>query len=479
MELTPFGIVLGLVCLAALVHPVGQLYIVLLTGAFGAASPLIIGGLGLPPGVLPACLFLAYVALQYLLGVHYPAERQAWHTLEPYLLAAAYAFVTALLIPRLFAGSFTVWPQKPIPPFDIPVPLAPGQGNVTQSFYLAIEATLLTGTALFLTRTGIDHARILRAYLATGYVVVAICAWQAANKLLGVWYPAAFLYSNPGWMIYPGQTLGFVPRINGPFSEPAALAFYLSGTVFCCTWLLLRGHRSRLAAFLLPLAITALMLSTSTTGFTVLGLGAVALALYGLSLATPRVRLRIFTVALPAAILFVGVAYAISILSARVEESIAVVLRQTVGKAEGESFQIRTTVDLDSLAVLLPSYGLGAGWGSVRASSLIPGLLANLGLFGTALVVWFVVRVVRTVARARRVAPSLRHLMALDGLSAAIVGHVCAGLVSGSALHALDFYVLLGTLIACAARIEFDAAQQRRHAAARAAISARAAMAPA
>ena len=237
MHLTAFGLALLPLLVIGLVRPAWQINVVLLTGAFGAATPLIIGGLGLPPGVLPASLFLVHVALQYLLGVHYPAERQAWRMLEPFLLTAAYALLTAVLIPRLFAGSFTVWPQKPTPPYDIPVLLAPGPGNVTQSLYLVIESCLLVGVALFLTRTGTDFVRLLRAYLWCGYVVVAICAWQVAHKFAGVWYPTAFLYSNPGWVLYPGQTLGFVPRINGPFSEPSALAFYLSGTVFCCTWL--------------------------------------------------------------------------------------------------------------------------------------------------------------------------------------------------------------------------------------------------
>jgi len=462
VQLTLFGYVLLPLCVAAILQPTWQIYLVLLTGAFGAATPLAIGALGLPPGVPPAMLFLAYVGLQYLLGAKYPGDRRAWHMLEPFLLTVAYALVSAVLLPRLFAGSFNVWPQKPIPPFDIPVALMPGAGNVTQSLYLAIEACLLVGAALFFTRATTDFARLLNAYLLSGYVVVAICGWQLANKITGIWYPERFLYSNPGWVLYPGQTVGFVPRINGPFSEPAALAFYLAGTIFCCTWLLLRGHRSRIAALLLPLAITALLLSTSTTGFTVLGIGAAMLAVYAVRGATRRVRLRIVLIALPAAALFIGIAYGLSTLSARVEESVALVMRMTLNKAEGDSFQNRTSVDLDSLAVVLHSYGFGAGWGSVRASSLIPGLLANLGIFGCALLAWFVVRLVRTVMRARRVAPSAGHLLALDGLSAAIIGHVSAGLISGSALHALDFYVLVAALVACAARVEIDVGQRRR-----------------
>ncbi len=466
MQLTLFGYVLLPICLAAILQPGWQLQLVLLASAFGAASPLVIGGLGLPPGVIPACLFLAYVALQFLLGARFPAAGRAWRTLEPFLLAAAYALVTALLVPRLLAGSFTVWPQKPAPPYDLPVPLAPSMSNVTQTFYLLLDTAVLAGVALHLGRSRLDPLRVLHAYLACGYVVVAICAWQLAGKLTGLWFPEPFLYSNPGWAILPGQTVGTVPRINGPFSEPAALAFYLSGLVFCCAWLVLRGHRSRAALGLLPLAVLALVASTSTTGFVAMGLGGTGLIAYGLTRAPRAVALRIFLVAVPVAAGAVAAGLFVSSMSTQIEESIAVVTRQSLRKADSESFINRTSLDLDSLAVLWPTYGFGAGWGSVRASSLAPGLLANLGVFGAALVAWFAVRVARQVGRARRLAADAGQLKVLDGLSAGVAGHLTAAFISAPALNAPDFYVLLGTLIACAARAEEDA---RRRAAERAA----------
>ncbi len=471
MELTLFGYILLPLCVAAILQPTWQLYLVLLVSAFGAATPLVVGGLGLPPGVIPGSLFLAYVAVQFLLGARFPGAPLAWRTLEPFVLTAAYAFFTAIMVPRLFAGSFTVWPQKLTPPYDIPVPLAPGSGNITQSFYLLIDSALLICCALYFARARFDVAQLLRIYLGAGYVVVAICGWQFVHKMTGLWYPEAFFYSNPGWVLYPGQTMGIVPRINGPFSEPAALAFYLSGTIFCCVWLMLRGFRSRMAAILLPLALAALLASTSTTGFAVLGTGATGLVVYGLAWAPPRLASRIFFRAMPVAVVSIAMALALSTLSARVEESIALVSQMSLNKAEGDSFAIRTRSDLDGLGVLWPTYGLGAGWGSVRASSLVPGMLANLGIYGCALLVWFAVRVTRQVGRARRLATDAGQLMGLEGLSAAILGQITAALVSAPAINALDFHVLVGALIAAAARVEHLAglryAEQRQRAARR------------
>lgn len=462
MELTAFGMALLPLCVAAIAQPPWQLYLVLLTGAFGAATPLAIGGFGLPPGVPPACLFLFHVGLQYMLGAHYPGERQAWRTLEPFLLTASYALVTALLVPRMFTGSFTVWPQKLIPPYDIPIPLAPGLGNVTQSLYLLIGSAIMSATALYATNSRFQFARLLGAYLASGYVVVAICAWQMVHKLTGLWFPADFLYSNPGWVIFPGQTLGIVPRINGPFSEPAALALFLSGIIFCCTWLMLHGYSNRMASLLLPFALLALLASTSTTGFTVLGIGGAILVAYGLTRARRRVALRIFAFAVPLTVIFIAAAMSLATLSEQVEQSVAMVMRQTLVKVEGDSFASRTRWDLDSLAVLPPSFGLGAGWGSVRASSLVPGLLANLGIIGCGLLLWFAVRLVNQVGAARRLAASREQRMTLDGLSAASIGSLTAATVSAPAINAIDFYLLLGALIACASKVQADARARYR-----------------
>lgn len=457
MELTPFGYVLLPLCVAAILQPTWQLQLVLLASAFGAATPLTIGGLGLPPGVIPACLFLAYVALQILLGARFPAGPRAWRTLEPFLLTAAYALLTAILVPRLFAGAFTVWPQKLAPPFNIPVPLAPSGGNVTQSLYLLLDTAMLVGAALYLSRSRIDPVRLLQTYLGCGVVVVAVCAWQLANKLTGIWYPEAFLYSNPGWAQHPNQTVGIVPRINGTFSEPAALAYYLSGPIFCCAWLVLRGHGNRLALWLLPFAVLALVLSTSTTGFAVLSVGGLAMVAYGLTRAPKPVALRIFVFAVPIVLISIAAALSISTLSAQFEESIALVTRQSLNKADGESFASRTGLDRDSLGILFPSYGLGAGWGSVRSSSLVSGLLANLGIFGCALLLWFALRLVRHVGHARRMVATRGQSMVLDGLSAGVLGHLTAAVMSVPAVISPDFYLLIGALIACAARVDEDA----------------------
>ncbi|MCW3475476.1 hypothetical protein [Limobrevibacterium gyesilva] len=475
MELTRFGMVLLPLCAAACVAPFRLLELVFLASAFGAAAVAVVGGLGLPPGLPPAALFIGFVALQYALGARFPGACRSWRLLEPFAIAVAYALATAVLLPRLFAGRFEVWPQKVDAAFALPVPLAPSLANVTQALYLVSNALVAILGGMFLTRSDVDFRRLLHAYYAGGAVVLLVCFWQVLNRLAGVPYPAAFLYSNPGWALFPSQDLGGVPRINGPFSEPASLTLYLSGTVFSAAWVLVRGYRSRFAALLLPPAVVAMLLSTSTTAYAVLGAGAAFLLLYAAVGAAPRVATRILAFGIPMVVLALLGVVVLADLDPRFAASVQAVVTQTLQKGWGTSYAERSLLDIEALGVLPASYGLGAGWGSARSSSLIPGLLANLGVAGVVPLAWFAVRLRRHVARVRRLPVAPDRLMVIDAMSASLVGSLTASVLSSPAITTVDFYLVLAVLVGCVARVEYEAAGTTRRIAVAAALPARAA----
>ena len=451
MPVTLLGLVVIPLCLAFSLQPVRLLQLLLLASTFEAAAILVLGGFGLQPNLLPAVLFIAFVLLQLLLGVRYSGEREAWRAVLPFLLVTLWALLGAAALPQLFAGEVLVWPQKPEPPF-IAVPLAPSAANVTQSLYMAVNCVLLITSALFLSQARMNPERVLNAYLASGYLAVGISAWQLASKLAGVPFPEAFFYSNPGWAILSDQGFGNVPRITGPFSEPAALASYLAGIVCCTGWMMLHGHAGRNVRVLLALGLGTMLLSTSTTGFGVLAMLAVGLPAYAMLRGSSRLLGRLSAVgfALAAAVGF-G-ALVVSALLPGVASGVEEVLSATLSKQDSSSYQERTSTDTDSLAVVLPTYGLGVGWGSNRSSSLLPGLLANLGIYGTLGVVWFVFGVARLARRARRLARGA-DLRAIDGATGAVAGVVAAALLSSPSITSATFYLLLGLLIGTSARL--------------------------
>jgi hypothetical protein len=247
--ITILGIVLIPLSLVSMFNPIRLLQIALVSSVFEAAAALIFGGsFGLQPAMVPGLLFVAYIAVQYGLGMRYPGEGVVLSVMSPLLAFLFYALLSIMILPDAFAGIVFVWPQKPDMLAYSTVPLEFSFGNVTQAVYLLINVVFATAVAIFLTRVAVPYERIVSAYLAGGYVVVFIVFWQFANRTAGVPFPTEVLQSNPGWAIVK-QSIGSVPRMQGPFSEPAGLALYLSGLSFCCLWLGIRGSRFRSFVF--------------------------------------------------------------------------------------------------------------------------------------------------------------------------------------------------------------------------------------
>ncbi len=201
------------------------------------------GGFGLQPAMVPGLLFIANIIMQYALGMRYPGEGTALKGIAPLLYLLFYALMSIWILPHAFEGVVMVWPQK-VDPFTYGAqPLQFTFGNVTQVLYLAFNVIFAATVAIFLTRRAIPYKSVIGAYLIGGYIVVGLVFWQLANQVAGVPFPDDLLHSNPGWAIVD-QAMGSVHRLQGPFTEPAALAAYLSSLVFCCLWLCIRGSHS-------------------------------------------------------------------------------------------------------------------------------------------------------------------------------------------------------------------------------------------
>jgi hypothetical protein len=149
---------------------------------------------------------------------------------------------------------------------------------------------------------------------------------------------------------------------------------------------------------------------------------------------------------------------AMASLSPQFGASVQLVLQETLSKQQGSSYVERTSLDSDCLALLIPSWGLGAGWGSARASSLIPGLLANLGVVGVVPLIWFIVRLRRKLRQVKRIGMEPGRRLAIDAMGASVLGVVLAALLSAPMITSIDFYLCLSVLLGCVARIEYEAA---------------------
>jgi len=154
-------------------------------------------------------------------------------------------------------------------------------------------------------------------------------------------------------------------------------------------------------------------------------------------------------------------AVGISAFAPEIIANITEVYTGTLNKQESSSYQDRTSADIDSLEATLGTYGLGTGWGSNRSSSLIPGLLASVGVPGMAGLIWFGVGLTRAVKRARRAGGPPDQVMVIDGCCGAVVGFLTAAVISGPTISSVAFFFLLAVLIGSVARIEAGVAARR------------------
>ena len=455
--LTAIGGLLIPLCLWFWRRPSALLIMVMIYSVFSAAALVVVGGLGITPGLLPAAIFIGVFLLNHLNGMRYPAERPAMLLLLPFILVVCGALGSSIIMPRLFEGQVMVWPQK-LSSLFTRSPLAPSAGNITQDLYLLANTLLAVTAAFFLTRTGALLTKLMDCYFLAGILVVFISIWQFLANTLHVYYPSEFFLSNPGWALLSDQSVGWLGRLNGPFSEPAALSSYMCGSVGAAGWVIVNGDRRLLPKVTFWGALIVTLLTTASTGyFTLLALASL-LVMRVVSVTNWKLRRRV-AAGLVLGIVAVGVVLMLMYAAApSAFKEIGLVFEGTVNKTQSSSYQARSTLDIDSLWEMSRTYGLGVGWGSNRSSSLLPGLCAAIGLWGVGGLVVFGLLLMRRARQAMRltVDPALHYV--IRGSTAALISTLISSLLSGPTISSPDFYLLLAMLVAATARAQHEAA---------------------
>jgi len=426
------------------------LLLIVLSSVFDAASVLNINlgsfAFGLQPAFAATIIFIAIVMARWLAGQLFGNEGRVLYVFWPFILFSAVAVLSAVLLPHLFAGEVFVWPQRKEPGMpDLAVPLYPNSGNITQAAYLSTTMLLaITACAHMESKPRLPQ-RVLDVYFASGVLACAIALWQWGGKIVGLYFPHDFFFSNPSWADNTDQTFlnDAVPRIAGTFAEPSFLCFYLSGLIYASGWRLVVAPPAFLpaAAFVGSVAVAAL--STSTTGYVSIAVGIPLLLLF--TARTPLVipRLGLAAAVAPPVLLVVG--FLVWRYLPDLVEIGNQILTDTLNKGSTESYEVRTRQDHDSYALLLDTFGLGAGWGSVRASSFLATFIGATGIWGPLLLVWLVLRVGRSWKRARRLAgPN----STLEPFAASVVGMLVAAATSKPDLVFTGFWINLAAAVA-------------------------------
>ncbi len=389
---------LFLVCAAAawwgLRRPARMLPVFLVACVFGSSAALEVVLLGGAP-VTPALFFVPFLVAaalrqrgpQAVLAGVSLREAGGWLA-----LFVGWAILTAVFVPRLLAGQLLVYTTSRTDVTNLGVQLTalqPNTTNLTQSVYLLVGLTVFLA-ARALAADPRHHASIRHGVYAAAAVNAALTLLDGIAAVSGVELGLSFV-RNANYAVV-SQSIGGWPRLQGAFSEPAALACFSIVLFAFLLGLWLRGVEPRSSGTLALVTAGVLVLSTSSTAFVTLAivLGVAAAVQVGHAvLGEHRLRFGVLS-----AVLLAGLALGCVLLlwsPPALERLVEIVRVMVFEKASSASAVERLAWVEGTWGNFVDTYGLGTGAGSARGSSYpfvvlgntgVPGALALLAVIG-------------------------------------------------------------------------------------------------
>jgi hypothetical protein len=389
MQIEVLGLVaFGFGLLGWVVGPGLSIPVFLVSTLLGAAAAITVTSLG-DANIQPAHLMLGFVTVAALANrdLSVAAARALSFPRAGFwlLLTGAYAAVSAVIFPRLFAGATYVFAiaRTEIGPGIIAMPLAPTSGNITQTIYFLGDIVCFVVFYAYACKPAglkaITYAAIAAAAVDLAFAVLDLGGyWTGAGDLL------AFLRNGSYRMLDDAVILDF-KRIVGSFPEASTFAYYTLGFFAFCTKLWLNGIKTRLTGPVAFLLLLTLILSTSTTGY--VGTAGLLAALFVTSLI--RVSTGPVTTRMLASVTIVPLLVTVLLIGARLDQPVWHVLQSMVektllDKATTQSGIEREKWNVQALTNFSDTEWLGGGVGSVRASSFPIAVIGNIGAIGAA-----------------------------------------------------------------------------------------------
>ena len=192
-----------------------------------------------------------------------------------------------------------------------------------------------------------------------------------------------------------------------------------------------------------------LLLTTSTTGYIALAAGISLLMLYAVISRSSHLTKKLLIFIIGATLCFGLTTVILSAFAPEVIKAAVGVMMDTEGKKQSTSYEERSQKDADSMQILFDTYGLGAGWGSNRSSSLIPSFLSTIGILGALGLIWWNLRLFSTAVKVLRIPDRKQSIEAwmVEATFTALLGRTIGTMISGPVLGTVDFYILLAMLV--------------------------------
>jgi hypothetical protein len=410
------------------------IYILCFSTLFGAAAALkleSVGGASIQPFHFMLMFIVAIVALRPMLlsvslsSLQYPGPG-FW-----LLIFTLYSTLTAAFLPRLFESATVVYSIARGNELHqiVSSALSPTSSNITQSVYMLGNLTcfaIVTGIARLGGMALFAKSLIVTAIACLVFAVADFVTYKTGTtELLSVIRNANYR------MLNDGDIAGF-KRIVGSFSEAGVFGYVTLALFAFVLALILEGYPQRYLTFLAGALFIALLLCTSTTAY----VASAATFLVFLGICLTRILRRTASIR---HLGFVGLCVAVIpfvvmtvLLLPSVAQSIGDLLSVVLtNKLETQSGEERMRWNAQALVSFLDTSGLGAGLGSIRASSFVVALLANVGIVGALLFAVFMISLIKSHMM-RRGASQIEKSVGLAAMVSSIAQLFAASISAGS-----------------------------------------------
>ncbi len=389
MNVEPIGILVAIVGIYAMFAglKVGA-YVLCFSALLGAAAAIIITALG-GASVQPAHFSLLFLSLGVLLRPKTLSAALSCLAFPGpgfwFLLFTLYSVLTAVFLPRIFEGATLVYAFARDTEMQsiIAVPISPQTGNVTQAVYM------LGGLVCFAIVAGFGRLGgspiFARALVFTGALCVFFAIADVVTYLTDSGELLAIIRNANYRMLNEGE-VGDFKRIVGSFPEASAYGYTALALFAFILILNLEGFPARHTGLVAAALAISLVLCTSTTAY----VAGAATVMIVLAYCFVRIWQRQATGQhfkfIATCLIVLPLLVMLTMMNSALRESFTELMQATVmTKLESDSGLERMRWNAQAFEVFLATDGMGAGLGSVRASSFVIALLASVGVLGTAL----------------------------------------------------------------------------------------------
>jgi len=367
----------------------------LFSGSAAVALPAL-GGSTIPP----VYFALGFVILRIVVprGGYLGLVPEAISANKWFLLFTFYGVAAAYVGPRLFAEVTQVAPMNALNArgaFDM-VPLLPTSQNITAQVYMIGSFMMaLCGFILCRREGGKDTLISSAIFVSWAHIVLGLVAIAVRGTPLDAFLE---LFRNGNYVYMDSVAGGFV-RIAGIFPETSLYSAFAFSFFVLHAELWYRSIRPNANGWLAFVLALILFFSTSSTAY--MGLLSYLLFFMLRTVMLPHVadQMKMVRVIMAMGAMVIGTAIVLAVNPGLPEMVWDMILVMTVDKSSSESAEVRLIWAMQGVRLLFETWGIGAGPGSFRSSSMITAMMGSVGVIGTIAFFVYLMQVLKPMRR--------------------------------------------------------------------------------